>query len=793
MKLRPDTKAVLAFLDFLGDGLGVHAFQTYDDDKVRNDKARARTLIGTFDECCATLAAENLDRMAVHVTINETAGKARRAQNVISVRKHFVEIDGTMKLADIMALAKANQLAIAWINESSPGKYHVYFNVADDVARDLEGFTLRQKKLAKLFQGGRESVDLSRVLRLPGFYHQKGEPFMVRSVYSEPTATAHDVFDFELALADVKLDERTSTRDDDDGPGRDEDQAAIDAAIEHFKTFPVAISNTPNGPLGKKGNSQTFDAFARAKDLGCNETTALDLAWTHYNPRCLPPWSWDELETICANAYKYTKNAQGSKNPYAEAARDFGDEDETEVINQINAEIVARMAERQRKERKSKERGIGDNSGLVMTKAADVQERNIDYIWPRRLARGKHTVVAGEGGGGKTTITCDIVARVTNALAWPDGVGKAPLGSVLYLSAEDDLRDTLKPRMIAAGANLDKVYFIEAVKTEQGGERKLNLQEDLNRLKAACLAIGDVVLIVIDPASSYMGGNVDANSNTKVRQVLDPLSKLAQEVDCAILSITHFNKGTSGRAVNRVIESVAFTNAPRAAFGVFRDAGSKEQKESDFGDGAGRPTSSGQMLPIKINMGEWPTGIKFTIESATGGTDPRDNKPVATSRIVWGDQTTTSADEVVAAEQQVGRGRAPALSFAVDFLENTLSEGPRPPAEVVAEADAAGISAETLRRARRRLRIEPITLKGKSPPERLWALKTPMERRFDIDLSDYAGIGGAVSVPFMITQDMKQRLGALGYGPEIIANMTPQQAQDILAAATPASAKPERK
>ena len=187
------------------------------------------------------------------MTINDTGRKSRRKENVTRVRKQFVEIDGTHPLEEIKSIARDRGLDIAWINESSPGKYHVYFNVADDVGADLQGFTHRQKQLVAVFDGGRESVDLSRVLRLPGFYHRKGEPFMVRTVFKDAKAHAHTLDDFDMMLGNVHIVE--SEQSTSGTVEHEEDQAAIDRAIEHFKAFPVAISNTENGPKSKKEQS----------------------------------------------------------------------------------------------------------------------------------------------------------------------------------------------------------------------------------------------------------------------------------------------------------------------------------------------------------------------------------------------------------------------------------------------------------------------------------------------------------------------------------------------------------
>src|SRR5205085_9128276 len=118
-----------------------------------------------------------------------------------------------------------------------------------------------------------------------------------------------------------------------------------------------------------------------------------------------------------------------------------------------------------------------------------VKPRNIFWYWQDRLARGKHTAMAGEGGKGKSQISYDIVARITKGSSWPDGTGKAPLGRCIIFSAEDTPDDTLVPRLIAAGANLEYVKIVRAAVTtdELGGteERKFSLQADMQNLRTA--------------------------------------------------------------------------------------------------------------------------------------------------------------------------------------------------------------------------------------------------------------------------------------------------------------------
>src|SRR5262249_8414666 len=152
---------------------------------------------------------------------------------------------------------------------------------------------------------------------------------------------------------------------------------------------------------------------------------------------------------------------------------------------------------------------------------------------------------AGEAGLGKSQVANDIAAKVTTAGEWPCDEGHAPLGSVLFLSAEDDKADTIVPRLMAAGADRTRVHIISAVHTEDGkGHRSFNLQADLGLLAQKIAEIGDVRLVVIDPISSYMGPKVDSHVNAAVRGVLEPVSEMAARLRVAILSITHPPKGS---------------------------------------------------------------------------------------------------------------------------------------------------------------------------------------------------------------------------------------------------------
>src|SRR2546423_13390931 len=122
--------------------------------------------------------------------------------------------------------------------------------------------------------------------------------------------------------------------------------------------------------------------------------------------------------------------------------------------------------------------------GLVSARAADITPESVQWLWPGRLARGKHTCVAGEPGTGKSQLSIAIIAAITTGGDWPCGEGQAPLGSVIILSAEDGAADTIVPRLIAAGADLARVHIVSSVYATDGeGRRAFSLQTDIELLE----------------------------------------------------------------------------------------------------------------------------------------------------------------------------------------------------------------------------------------------------------------------------------------------------------------------
>jgi putative DNA primase/helicase len=326
-------------------------------------------------------------------------------------------------------------------------------------------------------------------------------------------------------------------------------------------------------------------------------------------------------------------------------------------------------------------------SGLNVIRMSDVTPVAIEYLWPNRLARGKAHGLAGEGGQGKSTILADLTARATTGDVWPDGAAGVEAGDVIWLSSEDDVSDTLAPRLIAAGADMSRVFVVRSVCDEQQRHRGFSLQADLHMIEELIGRLPHVIMFILDPITSYLGV-VDSHKNADVRRVLDPLNEFASRTRVVVIANNHFSKG-GGSANSRFNGSVAFVNAARAAFIVTSDEADETRK---------------LRIPSKSNIGPLSTGLAYRIE---GCLIEHDGKSIPTSRIMYESAPVMiSADRALAALQG-GEASRSAKDEATDFLADLLDAGPVSAKDVQSAAREAGIGVKSLRTAKDALGIKP--------------------------------------------------------------------------------------
>jgi putative DNA primase/helicase len=310
---------------------------------------------------------------------------------------------------------------------------------------------------------------------------------------------------------------------------------------------------------------------------------------------------------------------------------------------------------------------------LVIRCAADIKPEPIEWLWPQRIALGKLTLIAGQPGLGKSQITARIAATTTTGGYWPCDEGRSPLGSVIVLSAEDDPADTQIPRLLAAGADCRKVHIVSAVKEKDAkGNRTFNIQADMDLIERELDRVGDAALLSIDPLSSYLG-KVDSHNNTEVRGVLEVISEMAARRRVAVLGVTHFNKG-EGSAVNKIIGSIAFVAAARAAFMVATDPDDDTDTRRFF-------------VGIKNNIGNVSGALAFRVLQTMVG----ENQDIAAPYIDWEPNPVsgTTADQILMAAK--GEGERPAKADVADFLSALLAAGPVSVETIQQEAAGAGL------------------------------------------------------------------------------------------------------
>ena len=346
---------------------------------------------------------------------------------------------------------------------------------------------------------------------------------------------------------------------------------------------------------------------------------------------------------------------------------------------------------------------------------SQIDPESLLWLWYERIPLGKISLLVGNPGIGKSVLSMYVAAQVSRGAEWSDqpGIREGYIDEqtgehngegVIILTTEDDLSDTVRVRLEAAGANLSNIYTLNIKKTYKGEESEepiYDLTEHLDLLEQAIEDKGNIRLVILDPITGYMG-TLNSNSNTEVRSFLNPLKELAEKYELAILGISHLNKNSDLEAAYRILGSVGFNAGARSVWMVAVNPADEDSR---------------LLLPVKGNVGKNPKGLEFRLVSVE--VDTADGTIESVRCEFERDKVYRTADEVMAEEKK--KQRAPVKHSVKRWLEDMLKSGAMDVKVIEKKAAKDGISTRTLRRAK-----EDIGVKSKRVRDK-WVWQLPVK------------------------------------------------------------------
>jgi hypothetical protein len=331
---------------------------------------------------------------------------------------------------------------------------------------------------------------------------------------------------------------------------------------------------------------------------------------------------------------------------------------------------------------------------------SQVREQRVSWLWPDRIPLGRLTVLDGDPGLGKSTVMLDLAARLTTGRPMPDG-SSTSFGlpaHVLLLSAEDEIADTIRPRLEAAGANLDRVIALPYLPTREG-EYPLRIPAD-TALIARMASSVRARLIVIDPLVAYLAPEVSLASNQAIRLALLPLALIAALQEVAVVLVRHLNKSNARNPLYRGGGSIGLIGSARAALLVAPDP--------DDPSGARRILAT-----TKSNLGPSPPSLAYRLVEAPNGA----------ATLLWEAASEHTAASLLAHSAQRQDGGA--LDEARSIVRAILADGPVAAHLVRKQARQAGLGPSILWRAKAALGVRSRKLGQPGQSEQGWTWELP--------------------------------------------------------------------
>ncbi|AMJ45001.1 AAA family ATPase [Corynebacterium stationis] len=358
---------------------------------------------------------------------------------------------------------------------------------------------------------------------------------------------------------------------------------------------------------------------------------------------------------------------------------------------------------------------------IELFQASTVKTERLEWLMPNWIPLNSITLLAGREGLGKSTIACDIAAQATTG-----ELTGTPM-NVAYVATEDSLSLTVKPRLQAAGADLERALLLK-VTTEEGREGALSLPGDTDIL-ADALEEHKVKLVILDAAKSAMFAGLDGYKDDHVRQFLEPLAAMCDRLGIVVLGLVHFGKRESADSGKLILGSIAWSQIARSVLSVAAD---------DEGTLVVTNTK-GNLAPKQISR-------EARIESVSVPTD--DGETTEVGRLVWGDETDRSASDLLVTHDDQDD-----FTDCEVWLRDYLAQsGPTRRKVVLDDARKVGYKvAKTVQRAYKKIGGVQGQYTDTFPREAEWSIPSPFSR----DTGDTVSLMHVPTVPTV--DDLQKR------------------------------------
>ena len=335
---------------------------------------------------------------------------------------------------------------------------------------------------------------------------------------------------------------------------------------------------------------------------------------------------------------------------------------------------------------------------LRVTRGSDVKMQRIRWVMEDWIPAGSLTLLAGREGLGKSTIAAQICAQVTRGTL--EGELRGTPRNVLYVHSEDSREFTVAPRLLAAGADMNRVLFVD-VETAHTDSGTLVLPLDTLELEKV-IAREQVAFVVLDAATSSMSSDLSGKDDRAVRQYLEPLAQLASRQGCVVFGLCHFGKRDGADTGKLILGSIAWSQVARSVLSVAKDE------------------ETGNLVVTNTKGNLAPRIRSMEAEIVTTPVDT-DDGTTEVGALRWLGETTRDARELLAEPDGTDREDR---NEAQAWLEDYLTEHGRSAAkDVKAEARKAGLSEPTIKRAAKSLGV--VYEMAGFPRTSLWSL--PMQ------------------------------------------------------------------